>query len=225
MKSIFLSALMASATIMGAAAANAEDNPWMVRGRILGVMPDESADLSVAGTALAGDADIEEQYVPELDITYFFNKNVAVELILAVTQHDVAAVDVTVPGALTDADVPLGDVWLLPPTLTLQYHFDNGTQFKPYVGAGINATMFFDENAGPVADSIDYDSSFGPALQVGFDYDLDGEPGGWAFNADVKKIWINTDVTVDFTTALGATVNAEVDIDPVVVGLGLGYKF
>ena len=63
------------------------------------------------------------------------------------------------------------------------------------------------------------------ALQAGFDYDLDGEPGGWAFNADVKKIWINTDVKVNFTTALGATVNADVDIDPVVVGLGFGYKF
>lgn len=225
MKSLVLSTLMASATIFGAASANAEDNPWMVRGRILSVMPDESADLSVAGTALAGDANIQEQYVPELDISYFFTKNIAAELILAVSPHDVGVVDVTVPGALTDADIDLGDVWLLPPTLTLQYHFDTGTQLKPYVGAGINVTMFFDEDAGPVADGIDYDSSIGPAVQLGFDYDLDGQPGGWAVNADIKKIWINTDVTVDFTTALGAQVDAEVDIDPLVIGLGLGYKF
>lgn len=225
MKALVLSTLMASATLFGAAAANAEDNPWMVRGRLLSVMPDEGADLSVAGAALAGNVDISDQYVPELDITYFFNKNVAVELILAVSPHDVDAVHVTVPGALTDATVDLGDVWLLPPTLTVQYHFDTGTQFKPYVGAGVNATLFFDEDAGPVADGIDYDSSLGGALQVGFDYDLDGEPGGWALNADVKKIWINTDVTVDFTTALGAKVDAEVDINPLVIGLGLGYKF
>ena len=224
MKSLVCAALMATSALIGTAA-YAEDNPWMVRGRVLGVLPDESADLSVAGAALAGNVDIGDQYVPELDITYFFNDNVAVELILAVTPHDVDAINVTVPGALTDATVDLGDVWLLPPTLTLQYHFDTGTQFKPYVGAGINATLFFNEDAGPVADSIDYDPSFGGALQVGFDYDLDGQPGGWAFNADVKKIWINTDVTVDFTTALGATVDAGVDINPTVVGLGFGYKF
>jgi outer membrane protein len=224
MKSLVCAALMATSVLIGTAA-YAEDNPWMIRGRVLGVLPDESADLSVAGAALAGNVDIGDQYVPELDITYFFNDNVAVELILAVTPHDVEAINVTVPGALTDATVDLGDVWLLPPTLTLQYHFDTGTQFKPYVGAGINATLFFDEDAGPVADGIDYDPSVGGALQVGFDYDLDGQPGGWAFNADVKKIWINTDVTVDFTTALGATVDAGVDINPTVVGLGFGYKF
>lgn len=215
---------MVTSALVGTAA-YADDNPWMLRGRILGVMPDASGDLSVAGTALVGDIDIDDQYVPELDITYFINDNLAVELILAVTPHDVGAVGVTVPGALTDAQIDLGDVWLLPPTLTLQYHFDTGTQFKPYVGAGLNATFFFDEDQGSVADGIDYDPSFGGALQIGVDYDLDGEPGGWLLNADIKKVWINTDVTVDFTTALGASVDAEVDINPTVVGIGFGYKF
>ncbi len=226
MKKLLLAALMAGSSVVGiAGTASAEDNPWMVRVRVLGVLPDESGDLSVAGTRLAGDVDIGDQYVPELDISYFFTDNIAAELILGVTPHDVSAVNVTVPGALTDADIDLGDVWLLPPTLTLQYHFTNGSQFKPYVGAGINATLFFNEDAGPVADGIDYDPSIGPALQVGFDYDLDGKEGGWAFNADVKKLWINTDVTVDFTTALGAKVDADVDINPLVVGLGFGYKY
>lgn len=224
MKSLICSALMATSALIGTAA-YAQDNPWMVRGRVLGVLPDESADLSVANTALAGGVDIGDQYVPELDITYFFTKNIAAELILAVTPHEVDAVNVTVPGALNNATVDLGDVWLLPPTLTLQYHFDTGTQFKPYVGAGVNATFFFNEDEGAVADGVDYDPSFGGAVQVGFDYDLDGQPGGWLLNADVKKIWINSDVTVDFTTALGASVNADVDINPLVVGIGFGYKY
>jgi outer membrane protein len=215
---------MATSALIGTAA-YAQDNPWMVRGRVLGVLPDESADLSVANTALAGGVDIADQYVPELDITYFFTKNIAAELILAVTPHEVDAVNVTVPGALNNARVDLGDVWLLPPTLTLQYHFDTGTPFKPYVGAGVNATFFFNEDKGAVADGVDYDPSFGGAVQVGFDYDLDGQPGGWLLNADVKKIWINSDVTVDFTTALGASVNADVDINPLVVGIGFGYKY
>ena len=224
MKSLFCSALMVTSALVGTAA-YAQDNPWMVRGRLLGVIPDEGADLSVANAALAGDVDIGDQYVPELDITYFFTDNIAAELILAVTPHDVDAVGVTVPGALNNANVDLGDVWLLPPTLTLQYHFDTGTRFKPYIGAGVNATFFFNEDEGAVADGIDYDPSFGGALQLGVDYDLDGQPGGWLLNADVKKIWINTDVTVDFTTALGATVNADVDINPTVLGIGFGYKY
>lgn len=226
MKKLLAIALMTGTAVMGlAGTAAAEDNPWMVRARVIGVLPDEAGALSVGAAALQGGVDIGDQYVPELDITYFFNKNIAAELILAVTPHDVKATNVTVPGALTNANIDLGDVWLLPPTLTLQYHFQNGTRFKPYVGAGVNATLFFDEEAGSVADGIDYDSSFGPALQAGFDYDLDGKEGGWAVNADIKKVWINTDVTVDFTTALGASVNADVDIDPLIIGVGLGYKF
>ncbi|MBU1286413.1 MAG: outer membrane beta-barrel protein [Alphaproteobacteria bacterium] len=226
MKNFLLAALMASAAWAGTSpAAQAQDNAWMLRARVLGVLPDESGTLKAGGATLPGNVDIGDQYVPEFDITYFFNKHIAAELILAVTPHDVKAVSVTVPGALTDATIDLGDVWLLPPTLTAQYHFTEMGRFKPYVGAGINATFFFNEDQGKVADGISYDSSVGPALQAGFDYDLDGEPGGWAFNADIKKIWINTDVTVDFTTALGAKVKADVDINPLVIGLGLGYKF
>ncbi|KCZ56293.1 hypothetical protein HY29_09590 [Hyphomonas beringensis] len=223
MKQLLLATMVAGATWLGSApVASADENPWMVRGRVIGVLPDESGDLSVAGAPLGGDVEISNQYVPELDITYFFTKNIAAELILGVTPHDVKATNVA---AVNGANVDLGDVTLLPPTLTLQYHFVNDSQWKPYVGAGVNATFFFNEDEGPVADGIDYDPSYGFALQAGVDYDLDGEPGGWAINADIKKIWINTDVTVDFTTALSATVDADVDINPLVVGLGLGYKF
>ncbi|MAI91623.1 OmpW family outer membrane protein [Ponticaulis sp.] len=198
------------------------DSPWQVRGRVLGVYPSESADLSVGGAPLGGDVDIDAGYVPELDITYFLTDNIAAELILGVTPHDVTATNVA---AVAGADVDIGDVTLLPPTLTLQYHFFNETRFTPYAGVGLNYTVFFDEDAGPVADDIDYDDSFGLALQAGLDIDLDGEPGGWLLNVDVKKIWINSDVTVDFTTALGATVDADVDINPTVVGVGFGYRF
>ena len=230
----FLFASLMAATYAGAftAPAFAEENPWMLRGRVIGVLPDEGASLSAGGTGLPGTVDISDQYVPELDITYFFTDNISAELILAVTPHDVAAIGAEVPGVFGPANVDLGDVWLLPPTLTLQYHFTDFGQFKPYVGAGVNATFFFNEDEGPVADSIDYDPSFGGALQAGFDYDFDGTPGGWAFNVDVKKIWINPDVTVDLSTALGPTlgaeevlVDADVDINPLVVGLGLAYKF
>ncbi|MAP93689.1 MAG: hypothetical protein CMK07_01945 [Ponticaulis sp.] len=215
-------AFIALAAALAGTTALAEGNPWQVRARVLGVYPDEGADLSVGGAALGGDVDIDAGYVPELDISYFFTDNISAELILGVTPHDVTATNVAAVGG---ADVDIGDVTLLPPTLTLQYHFPTGGKFIPYVGAGVNYTIFFDEDAGPVADDIDYDPSFGAALQAGFDVDFDGVPGGWMFNVDVKKIWINTDVTVDFTTALGATVDADVDINPWVIGVGAGYKF
>lgn len=232
MKRVLMAGLMAASALGLASEAMAQDNPWMVRGRVIGVLPDEGADLSVGGSGLPGTVDISDQYVPELDITYFFTKNIAAELILGVTPHDVKATGVTVPGVLDDATVDLGDVWLLPPTLTLQYHFDTGGSFKPYVGAGVNATFFFDEDEGDVADDIDYDSSFGFALQAGMDYDLDGVEGGWALNLDVKKVWIEPDVKVNLTSALGeplgaekVMVDADVDINPIIVGVGLGYKF
>ena len=230
LKALAAVALFAAA---GAPVAQAEagDSPWMVRGRLLGVYPDESGDLSTGGNPLSGDVEIDTGYVPELDISYFITDNFALELILAVTPHDVKATQVVVPTVGT-LNVDLGDVWLLPPTLTAQYHFTQFGKFKPYVGAGLNYTLFFNEDEGPVADGIDYDPSFGGALQVGFDYDLDGRKGGWALNADIKKVWINSDVSVNLTSALGPAlganrviVDADVDINPWIVGVGAGYRF
>lgn len=107
--------LAATAIAMTAAApAFAGQGDWLIRLRAIDVMPNESADIDPIG----GDVDIDNSIVPELDITYFFQDQWAVELILGVTPHDVAAVDT---GA---GDVDLGDVALLPPTLTVQYHFN-----------------------------------------------------------------------------------------------------
>jgi outer membrane protein len=217
-----LALALAAGTMTAPALAETDLSPWQVRGRLIQVAPDESGTLRVGSTRLGGGVEIETQVVPELDITYFFTKNIAAELILGVTPHEVTATNVS---AVAGADVDLGEVWLLPPTLTLQYHFNPDGQIKPYIGAGLNFTHFFNEDEGPVADSISYDSSFGGALQIGVDYDLDGVPGGWFLNADLKKIYIQTDVTVDFTTALGAKVDADVEINPLVFGLGAGIRF
>ncbi len=138
--------------------------------------------------------------------------NIAVELILATAKHDVEAIG-TAAG-----DIDLGDVWLLPPTLTLQYHFTGGA-LKPYLGAGFNYTIFYGVDEGPVADAVDYESSFGIAFQGGLDIDLDEK---WFLNLDLKKIFIQTEATVDATSALGATVGADVDINPLVIGFGIG---
>nr|WP_299389182.1 OmpW family outer membrane protein [Allomuricauda sp.] len=183
---------------------------WQFRLRGIVVTPDESADIETIG----GDASISTAVVPEFDITYFFNENWSAELILATTKHDVEAVG-TAAG-----DLDLGHVWLLPPTLTGQYHFTGG-DFIPYLGAGLNLTLFYGVDEGPVADDVDYDTSVGYALQGGFDFMLNDK---WFLNLDVKKLFLNTDATVNATTALGATVGADVDINPWIIGFGVGLK-
>ena len=162
---------------------------WMIRGRVIGVLPDEGGDI--AGL------DIDDSVVPELDFTYFFNKNLAVEVIAGVTPHDVSV----------DGVGKVGDVWLLPPTVTLQYHMDLGNGIKPYVGAGLNYTVFFDQNG------VELDNNWGFAAQAGVDIHLQGN---WFLNVDVKKIWLETDIS-------GTDVNVE--IDPLIIGVGLGYRF
>ncbi len=183
---------------------------WLIRARAIGVIPQESSTIDVAGT-LGGEAKVDNSVMPELDFTYFFTQNIAAELILATTRHDVKAI-----GSAAGASVDVGDAWVLPPTLTLQYHFTQFTGFKPYVGAGINYTIFYGEDAGSLS-SVDYDNSFGAALQAGVDVPLSGN---WYANLDVKKVFIDT--TAKFN---GGTVRADVNIDPWIVGVGIGYKF
>ncbi|MEM9866406.1 MAG: OmpW family outer membrane protein [Bacteroidota bacterium] len=183
---------------------------WQFRLRGIVVAPDESADIETIG----GDASIATAVVPELDISYFFDENWSLELILATARHDVEAVGTTA------GDLDLGRVWLLPPTLTGQYHFTGGN-FVPYVGAGINLTFFYGVDEGPVADDVQYDTSLGFALQGGLDYMLNDK---WFLNIDIKRLFLSTDVTVDATSALNATVDADVDINPWIIGFGVGLK-
>jgi outer membrane protein len=192
---------------------------WMIRGRILGVIPNEdTSNWRLDGTnidALGPDAAIDNSIVPELDFTYFFNNNIAVEVIAGVTPHDI-----TGKGLL--AGTKVGDVWLLPPTVLLQYHFNLGNGIKPYLGAGLNYTVFFNEDAG----SADYsnlkiDNAFGFAAQAGVDFHLEGN---WFLNVDVKKIWLDTELSVGSSSYAG-TVKTDVDVDPLIVGVGLGYRF
>jgi len=181
---------------------------FLIRGRGIVVEPDEDADISVIG----GDVDIETAVMPEVDFTYFLTDNFALELIAAVSPHDVDAVGTSL------GDAPVGELLLLPPTLTLQYHYPVTKRFKPYVGAGINVTFFIDEDAeGPLVTDIDADTAVAPAVQAGFDYQISGP---WMLNLDVKKIFLDTDVSLN-----NGAITADVDIDPWIFGFGVGYRF
>ena len=81
---------------------------------------------------------------------------------------------------------------------------------------GVNYTIFYGVDEGDL-DDIEYDNSFGFSLQAGLDYNLNDK---WFLNLDVKKLFLKTDVTVN-----GAPDTSEVNIDPLIVGLGVGMKF
>ncbi|PCI51211.1 MAG: hypothetical protein COB49_02470 [Alphaproteobacteria bacterium] len=185
-----------------------EAGDFMMRGRAIYVVPNEDATTSIGGTV-----GINNDIVPELDFTYFVTDNIGVELILATSKHHVTALNTAL-----GASASLGSVMLLPPTLTLQYHFTPKSNLSPYVGAGVNYTFYYDESApgGTIAD-IDYNDGFGLLLQAGFDFKIDDK---WSFNVDVKRVWLNTDVKIN-----GGAVTADVDIDPWIFGVGFGYTF
>lgn len=192
-------------------------NPWMIRLRVLGVIPENGGSVNqVPGSALK----TSNQVVPELDISYFFTRNIAAELILGVTKHHV-----TGDGAIAGLDV--GKAWLLPPTLTLQYHFTEFGAFKPYIGAGVNYTWFFSQSAGNVANgagvsviSSHLKDTAAPVVQIGFDYMIDKH---WGWNVDVKKLWLRPNW--DGTLSGNVPVTGQVKLDPWLIGTGITYKF
>jgi outer membrane protein len=190
-------ALAAASLVSTQAFAQAKEGPWMVRARVVSL---SSANTDSTGLGLT----VNDIVLPEVDVSYFFTPNIAVELILTVPQeHDVKS-----------NGTKLGTLSQLPPTLLLQYHFPmNG--YKPYVGAGINYTKFTTSDIAGGAVTPD-SSSWGGALQVGVDVPLSGN---MYFNFDVKKVMIATNINTGGNSA------GTLRVDPLLVGVGLGWRF
>lgn len=184
-------------------------NSWQVRLRGIGVVPDADATVKSSGTPIGGTTTATNSFVPEVDFTYFLDNNFALELIAATTQHRVTN---SVAGTL-------GTVWLLPPTLTLQYHFSPEGEIRPYVGAGINYTFFYSPTPPPALAPIHYQDHIGFALQAGVDIPF-GEDG-YFFNLDVKKIFLPTKIRATPTSVITADAN----LDPWIIGAGVGLRF
>ncbi len=156
-------------------------NPWQLRVRATYVVPNDGSRVyTPAGRVPGGKTDISNTLIPSIDITYYFTPNIAAELILGTTPHSAKGA-----GALAGLG-KLGSVWLLPPTLTLQYHFTGLGAFKPYIGAGVNYTIFYSEKDNGLT-RFRVSDAFGGALQVGFDYMIDRN---WGINVDVKKLFL-----------------------------------
>lgn len=189
---------------MVAGNAMAEQSPWLVRVRVERLSPADKSD-PVGGAGASDRISVSKKTIPELDISYFFSPNVSAELILTYPQKH----DVYLDGG------KIGTFKHLPPTLLGQYHFTPEATFSPYVGAGLNYTNITKVDLLGGAGGLEH-KSFGLALQAGADYKIDKN---WSLNFDVKKIQIRSDVTIS-----GAKVS-NVQVDPWLVGVGVGYRF
>ncbi|GKS87401.1 outer membrane beta-barrel protein [Acidovorax sp. SUPP1855] len=198
MKKNLLALAVLCALTSGAAFAQTAEGPWLVRARAVNL---DSSNKDSTGLGLS----INDKTLPEVDISYFFNRNIAAELVLTVPQKQ------RLSSSALNAQI--GTLKHLPPSLMLQYHFDTAG-FRPYVGAGVNYTRFSSVRL-PAGVSIDK-SSWGGALQVGVDIPL---TKNLVLNFDVKKVYIQTDVF-----AAGAKLGT-FKIDPVLAGVGLGWRF
>jgi len=195
----------------------ANPGDWLVRLRALHVSPnDDSGSVStIPGSRVSVGSDT----TAELDFTYFVTRNLGIEGILGTSQHDLYG-----EGSLAGLG-KIAEVRTLPPTVTLQYHFQPKDTVRPYVGIGVNYTKFYSQKAskslentlGPT--SVSLESSWGLSGQVGFDIDFNQD---WFINFDAKYIRMNTTATLN---SGGVIRKVDVDINPWFFGIGVGRRF
>ncbi|CAH9064150.1 Outer membrane protein W [Pseudoalteromonas holothuriae] len=213
-----LSTALLTALLVAAPFAQAQ---FSVNVGAINVNPSNTASHIDQNTALGLVADSDTQLGVTFD--YQYSEHITFELIAATPfSHTVNGA-----GGLQGAEI--AKIKHLPPTLLAQYHFFAAdAKFRPFVGAGLNYTVFFDEEAtqalrttlGTDDVKVDLDNSFGVALQVGFNYDLNEK---WGLHGMISKMDINTDATVYANGTKALT--SDVELDPVVAMFGVKYKF
>lgn len=192
-----LKMLLCAMFLSGASAfAQSSEGPWLLRVRAVNI---NSSNSDATGYGLT----VNNRTVPEVNVSYFFNRNVALELMMMVPQEH----------TLYAQGIRLGTLEQAPPSLLLQYHYE-APGFKPYVGVGLNYTQF---SAVRVPGFEIDKSSFGAALQLGVDIPV---ARNLYLNLDIKKVYMGVDVYQSSGVNLGAF-----KIDPVLFGLGLGLRF
>ncbi|ANI99817.1 hypothetical protein A8O14_06875 [Polynucleobacter wuianus] len=212
-------AAIASLAPIASQAQSADENPWMVRVRAVDLLWQNGQ--SNGGYAGAGvqqnNVRAKNQWIPEFDISYFFTKNIAAELVLTYPQR------VNIYSNLTPG--PTGTITALPPSLLLQYHFTDLGAIKPYIGAGVNYTIFSNRNNFSVGGNNNYltvdQNSVGFVGQVGADYMFDKN---WGMNVDVKYATMSTNVTGQNAAAAAGNIG-KLTLNPWMPAVGVTYKF
>ena len=219
-----LSAICVSLALVAPLANAHQQGDWVLRGGLTTVAPDDSSSNIFAGGSDLGVAlKVDNNTQLGINIAYFITDNINVEVLAATPfTHDV---DFSVSDPLGTGN-KLGEVTHLPPTVTVNYYFnDASSAFQPYVGAGINYTIFFDEeftdaNEDAGLDDLSLDNSFGLSAQLGMDYQIDKD---WHINASVRYIDIDTEASFTVGGASGSV--DDIEIDPWVYTISVGYTF
>jgi outer membrane protein len=235
-KTVVALSIAGVAALLAAPAAVAEKGDWIIRGGATMVDP-KSNNLSLGDIndvddniiATDGKLQVDDATSFGFNVTYMMTDNLGIELLAAYPfTHDVNLC-FTAGGQRTCGK--LAEVDHLPPTLSLQWRFMPDSTFQPYVGAGINFTLFSDEKFSsdlqPVLDLIGLgdadltlDDSTGIAVQIGADWFFNES---WLINADIRYIEIQPDLEV---SAGGESDKVgKVKIDPMVYSLMIGYRF
>jgi len=207
---LVLSALSATITL---SSARADDGSWEVRLRGVYLDPANRSD-SINALAVPQNAiHINSKGLPDLDIEYFFTPHWSTELVVTYPQtQEVDALGIHV-----------GTFKHLPPVLTLKYDFLPDKAFQPYIGAGVNFTLIYDVNLSVLGIPLELNTtSWGPALQAGFDYKIRDH---WYLNADVKWVEITSNLYARLPSLPAQTRVSSLQLDPWLFGIGVGYRF
>ena len=204
-------AVVASLAPIAAQAQAAAENPWMIRVRAVDLLF-QNGQSGGNGAVQALNVKAQNQWIPEVDVSYFFTKNIAAELVLTYPQQ----VNITAGSGNTN----VGKITALPPSLLAQYHFTDLGAFKPYVGLGVNYTIFGNrQNFPALGNSVTVNqSSIGVVGQIGMDYMFDKN---WGMNVDLKYATMSTEVK----TVSGGTNLGTLTLNPWMPAVGVTYKF
>ncbi|MDN7141503.1 outer membrane beta-barrel protein [Pseudomonas sp. JQ170] len=225
-KSLLSASLIALALVAPVAHAH-QAGDFILRAGAITTAPNEnSGDIKLDGTKMSGTkATLDSDTQLGLAFAYMLTDHIGLELLAATPfQHTVG-----VKGLGAGLDGKLGDIKQLPPTLSLQYYpLEPTSKFQPYAGIGLNYTMFFDEDLSSNRKAQGFSNmklkdSVGLAGQLGMDYMI---TDNILVNAAVWYIDIDTKATIDGPSALGVgKTKVDVDVDPWVYMVGVGYKF
>ena len=194
-------------------ATQASASAFVVKVGVADVVPQSNTGSILGGAA---SLDIGNSVRPSITGEFMITPNLGVELLAAWPFRN--TIKATSPALGLKGD-KVATVDVLPPTLSLQWHFLPDKTVSPFIGVGVNYTIMFDEdtNIGPLAgNNVDIDNSWGVAAHVGVDFNLEKN---WLITADLRWIQMRNDVKLNGAYA------GTVDVNPWVWGLSVGYRF
>lgn len=257
----------ASATVTGVSGSSSNVSHALSTVRAIGGGSVGAGLSKLSNIPLRGHQSTTDEAGPEMTFEYFLTDSLSVDLIAASTHHEVdwdgaknglfgGSLGHTLNGAVGGAkgsnSIPLGTAYVLPPTLTIAYHFRPHKRFNPYAGAGVSAIWFHNMSTarsglmmpghgGGNMKGLNSGFTGGPSFNLGFDYQL---VGNWFFNMDVKQIFVRMHSWENFGTPSGfnkhglrpgaltlngahisGRVKAHESLDPTVASAGIAYRF